>query len=970
MIAIALATSGRRLGSAKQTQMNRWAVLWLCAVAGLLLCAVAALWLCAVVRADAQEELIQAVLQEDGRRVFDLLYYRQVDISNIRTAEGQTLLHRASVLCSIAILHNLVAFWPDGVQVWETLTDRWPAVVLHVTNNAGNTPQRLCMQSELVEAVRRNNASRVAERLSAGQFDVSSTRTVDEFSPAKGQTLLHEASACCSFDVLRLLVEAWPDGVQVADEFGETPLHSAFEGMFNSNCKWYTHSPLDDVEPLLEAWPEGVSAQDVHGDTPLHYASRECHVNLEVWEMLTDRWPAGVLATNNAGDTPLRLCMQSIQSHMQSELVEAVRRNNASRATELLSGVQVADSNGQVPLHLAVEYGSFDVLRLLVEAWPEGVQVADSNGQVPLHLAVEYGSFDVLRLLVEAWPEGVQVADSNGRVPLHVAFERSVEPCGPSGRDTILVLLEVWPEGLRAADVDGDTPLHFAAGPCWRSETWKILTDSWPADVRAALRVTNNKGDTPLHAVPFRTGDWDYDLLQVVKQVWPDGSMPTVHRLQCELVVAAACNVTAPWFQPSWQEHAVDFNCLSFRQLSKPAVQLWLSCGGYVGWRSPSGIPLWADLDNPDARDFLKAQVSTTTLISAISAALQDVRTWVVPGCVVLVTCAVVALEQKLLQRKRQRASLHSTAKRLDPFQNGAMLLVSRAFSTHGTLWRLWCWLEVYTAIYLFGFALIVAYWAWWLPVVTLAYFIPAVRLRGLRALLRAPALAILSRGFPSQVIALLRTSVLMGIVHFLTAIALQVQAIHGTIINPFHAEWRLHRFGGGHWAPWVGDYQIWGLWDNSSFGPISAAELFMCLYFFSLVVVLSYVVWLALVVVMGCAKRLPGGRGDPEPEDLQEVALQAVKDLLEQSPEQFVEVHSKIKPVVALAWPWQGGGLWLSVAVVMLDVGLDVNTVGTFLLSRDYFFAAVLIFIVVRSTLKQLCVLPLWRLRQASLSL
>ncbi|CAE7301495.1 RIPK4 [Symbiodinium sp. CCMP2592] len=717
-------------------------------------------------------------------------------------AEGQTLLHRASVLCSIAILRNLVAFWPDGVQVWETLTDRWPAVVLHVTNNAGNTPQRLCMQSELVEAVRRNNASRV-ERLSAGQFDVSSTRTVDEFSPAKGQTLLHEASACCSFDVLRLLVEAWPDGVQ--------------------------------------AWPEGVSAQDVHGDTPLHYASRECHVNSEVWEMLTDRWPAVVLATNNAGDTPLQICMHS-------ELAEAVYRNNASRAAELLSGVQV------------------------VSKW--------------LTLMDEY-------------------------------------------------LCMYGPK-----DYEPEMSMVGACRPA---------------------RHHNNKGDTPLHAVPFRTGFWDYDLLQVLKQVWPDGSMPTVHRLQCELVVAAACNVTAPWFQPSWQAHAVDFNCLSFRQLSKPAVQLWLSCGGYVGWRSPSGVPLWADLDSPDARDFLKAQVSTTTLISAISAA-----TWVVPGCVVLVTCAVVALEQKLLQRKRQRASLHSTAKRLDPFQNGAMLLVSRAFSTHGTLWRLWCWLEVYTAIYLFGFALIVAYWAWWLPVVTLAYFIPAVRLRGLRALLRAPALAILSRGFPSQVIALLRTSVLMGIVHFLTAIAKQGQAIHGRIINPFHAELRFHRLGGGHWAPWLGDYQVWGLWDNSFFGPISAAELFMCLHFFSLVVVLSYVVWLALLVVMGCTEPLRAGRGDPEPEDLQEAALQAVKDLLEQSPEQFVEVHSKIKPVVALAWPWQGGGLWMSVAVLMLDVGLDINTVGTFLLSRDYFFAALLTFIVVRSTLKQLCVLPLWRLRQA----
>ena len=52
--------------------------------------------------------------------------------------------------------------------------------------------------------------------------------------------------------------------------------------------------------------------------------------------------------------------------------------------------------------------------------------------------------------------------------------------------------------------------------------------------------------------------------------------------------------------------------------------------------------------------------------------------------------------------------------------------------------------------------------------------------------------------------------------------------------------------------------------------------------------------------------------------------------------------------------------------AVWLLDVGLDVNTVFTFLVAKHYIFAAVTAFVVVRSTLKQVMVLNPWSLREA----
>ena len=77
-------------------------------------------------------------------------------------------------------------------------------------------------------------------------------------------------------------------------------------------------------------------------------------------------------------------------------------------------------------------------------------------------------------------------------------------------------------------------------------------------------------------------------------------------------------------------------------------------------------------------------------------------------------------------------------------------------------------------------------------------------------------------------------------------------------------------------------------------------------------------------------------------------------------------QVNGKVKPVVAFAWPWRGGGLYGSVALLVLDVALDINTVFAFLAAKHYMFAAVMIFVVARSGIKQLLALPPWRLWQA----
>ena len=193
-------------------------------------------------------------------------------------------------------------------------------------------------------------------------------------------------------------------------------------------------------------------------------------------------------------------------------------------------------------------------------------------------------------------------------------------------------------------------------------------------------------------------------------------------------------------------------------------------------------------------------------------------------------------------------------------------------------------------------------------------------------------------------------------------------QPLSQILLNPLFTEWYIHRFHvwkssslEDHWLfQWATD--------------INGAQLFargtlvffcvICLYLTGLVFIILYngvQVFFSWI----CCKRLHARHMPEQDSDKQ----RAVRALLEKAKSEFAEVHEKIKPIVALTWPWRGGGLWQHVALLLLDVALDINTVFTFLLSRQFVFAALTTFLVARSGLKQLSVLTPWHLRQADIS-
>jgi ankyrin repeat protein len=105
-------------------------------------------------------------------------------------------------------------------------------------------------------------------------------------------TLLHFAAAVGKIDVVRFLLEVWPEGTREKDNYLNTPLHGAVD----IGCG------TELVGLLVEGCPEAIREKNRFGDTPLHLAARM--PNTEVLRLLVERWPEGKDALNNYKQTP------------------------------------------------------------------------------------------------------------------------------------------------------------------------------------------------------------------------------------------------------------------------------------------------------------------------------------------------------------------------------------------------------------------------------------------------------------------------------------------------------------------------------------------------------------------------------------------------------------------------------------------------------------------------------------------
>jgi ankyrin repeat protein len=133
-------------------------------------------------------------------------------------------------------------------------------------------------------------------------------------------------------------------------------------------------------------------------------------------------------------------------------------------------------ANGQTPLHVAGDHGSYGAIRVLLDA-KANPNIKDQQGRTPVQLAIGYDSAIEMLLAGGAEPSDILVASFAGRVDLVQGF---------LAKDKALV-------GART--LSGETALHFAARRGHVKVAEVLLSQG--ADVNAIDNERNKL--TPLH---------------------------------------------------------------------------------------------------------------------------------------------------------------------------------------------------------------------------------------------------------------------------------------------------------------------------------------------------------------------------------------------------------------------------------------------------------------------------------------
>jgi len=263
----------------------------------------------------------------------------------------------------------------------------------------------------------------------------------------------------CSAAIVRVLLDAWPEGARTANDAGELPLHVAAG----------KRGQVKVLAALLAAYPEAVRMESKAGHLPLHCALDDSNRGLfrsrsyalePIVKQLIAAYPDASYATNVTKHRDNRdgghLAALLASARLPSDLAR-IRKEAAAAATaedddrgagswgerwpspkqlhDMLSSIAFRSWARDPPHHKTQGKPSEEsVLRLITEHTASVRHATD--GDLPLTTAVKAGvSVAIVDALVAAWPDAPMAAEKgypHGYLPLHWAARYEEEEGGRS----------------------------------------------------------------------------------------------------------------------------------------------------------------------------------------------------------------------------------------------------------------------------------------------------------------------------------------------------------------------------------------------------------------------------------------------------------------------------------------------------------------------------------------------------------
>jgi len=250
-----------------------------------------------------------------------------------------------------------------------------------------------------------------------------------------GTTALHDSVRLGLIDIAVILIDNDAD-IEVRDNNGDTPFMIAVRS-----------GQIGSVE-LLASNNANPMTRNVNGDTPLHFA-----VLMEDPAMVQAllNMNVSIHARNTRNRTPFQIALTESPGVVATLLTR--------------DRVNGTDDFGNTPLHVALqERVPVHVLQVIIS---RGARLSgvDSNGRIPLRLAVDLSAWDHAKILADAGSDPFSVAVDD-KTPGEIAIAR--------GRDSIRAVFSG--RAINARDPLGNTALHYAAR-MGQPETINILLD-------------------------------------------------------------------------------------------------------------------------------------------------------------------------------------------------------------------------------------------------------------------------------------------------------------------------------------------------------------------------------------------------------------------------------------------------------------------------------------------------------------
>ncbi|KAL7536542.1 hypothetical protein ACHAWF_005491 [Thalassiosira exigua] len=353
--------------------------------------------------------------------------------------------------------------------------------------------------------------------------DPSLLRKVDSYNADDwdlrrcGSSPLHVLCAengSVTLEIVKFLVENWPDSVNRKDFYDCYPLHCLCQ-----NKKLDDSSSLDILKYLVGANTAAVHEIHSQGNLPVHFAAGTGRRGRDFCEYLVAQFPESVQATNVNQHLPLQEACKSGRLDTVKYLVEIFPEALGVLSTSGLSCSHHAISN---------DVDRSDIFDFLLSLDPKCLSktVVDVNrnyhsrfiGNLPLHMMMELicpKSEECMKSLFDRYPEAILIRNNMGHSPLDLAKNKARDLAPFLEKQNEYAINAKSSDALTTPNGCGQLLLHQAIIDKGASlGTIKLLVK----ENQSAVGVLDNKGLLPAHLACYRRAP---DILEYLLELNP-----------------------------------------------------------------------------------------------------------------------------------------------------------------------------------------------------------------------------------------------------------------------------------------------------------------------------------------------------------------------------------------------------------------------------------------------------------------